>query len=124
MRFQKRLLGRMQVGAVKRRSAGHAAHRKHLQFDSLTGKIRIDLVPVNLCFHTPGVTLRNASLAHEKSQCDLSVVHVFANRPLGDLALRQLTLHPHPDAMCGVALLARSFPVTFQNRIDKRDRCF
>src|ERR1035438_3235522 len=30
MRFQKRLLGRMPVGAVKRRSAGHAAHREHL----------------------------------------------------------------------------------------------
>jgi hypothetical protein len=50
MRFQKRLLGRMQVGAVERRSAGHAAHRKHLQFDSLTGKIRIGLIPVNLRF--------------------------------------------------------------------------
>jgi hypothetical protein len=30
-------------------------------------------------------------------------------------------LHPHPDAMRGVALLARSFTVTFQNRIDKLD---
>jgi protein TonB len=28
-------------------------------------------------------------------------------------------LHPRPDAMCRVALLARSFPVTLQNRINK-----
>ncbi len=99
----------MQVGAVERRSAGHAAHRKYLQFDPLTGKIRIGLVPVNLRFHAPGVTLRNASLAHYKSQCDLPVVHVLANGPLGDLTLSKLMLHPHPDAMCCVALLARAF---------------
>ena len=124
MRFQKRLLCRMQVGAVERRSAGHAAHRKHLQFDPLTGKIRIGLVPVNLCFHAPGVALRNACLAHYKSQCDLPIVHVLANCPLGDLTLSKLMLHPHPDAMCCVTLLARSFPVAFQNRIDKLHRCF
>jgi hypothetical protein len=124
MRFQKRLLGRMQVGAVERRSAGHAAHRKHLQFDPLTGQIRIGLVPVNLRFHAPAVTLRNASLALSKPQCDLPVMHVLANCPLGDLTLRKLMLHPHPDAMGCVALLARSFPVAFQNRIDKLHRCF
>jgi len=44
--------------------------------------------------------------------------------PLGDLTLSKLMLHPHPDAMCGVALLAWSFPVALQNRIDKLDRCF
>ena len=124
MRFQKRLLGRMQVGAVKRRSARHAAHGKYLQFDPLPVQIRIGLIPINLSFHTPVVTLRNASLPHQKSQCDLAVVYILANRPLGDRTPRQFPLHPYPDAMRSVALLARSFSIAFQNRIDKLNRCF
>jgi hypothetical protein len=34
MRFQERLLRRVQVGAVKRGSASHTVRRKHLQLDS------------------------------------------------------------------------------------------
>jgi hypothetical protein len=48
----------------------------------------------------------------------------IANCPLGDLTLSKLTLHPHPDAMCYVALLARIFPFVFQNPIDKLNRRF
>ena len=109
----------MQVGAVERRSAGHAAHREGLQLDSLAGEIGIGFVPVNLPFHAPGVALRNADLAHHQAEGDLPVVHVLANRPLCDLARGQFLLHPRPDAMCGVPLFAWRFPVGFQNPIDE-----
>ncbi len=67
VRFQECLLRRVQIRAVKRRSARHAAHRKDLQLDPLAGQIGIGFVPVNLRFHAPGVALWHASLAHHQS---------------------------------------------------------
>ncbi|MFZ3264620.1 MAG: hypothetical protein WA172_11525 [Terriglobales bacterium] len=88
MRFQKRLLGRMQVGAVKRRSTGHAAHREHLQFHPLASQVRISFVPIDLRLPAPAITLRYADLVHGHPQHDLSIVHILANRPFSDPALR------------------------------------
>jgi hypothetical protein len=66
--------------------------------------------------------LRNAGLAHKQSQRYLSIVNVFANGPLCDLAFGQLALHPRPDAVRGVPLFPRRSSVSFQNRVHKLDR--
>jgi hypothetical protein len=65
--------------------------------------------------------MRNAGLAHQEPQRDLPVVDVLANRSFGNLAPGQFLLHPRPDAVRRMSLLARRFPVAFQNRIDKLD---
>jgi hypothetical protein len=117
-RREKRLLRRVQVGAVERGSTRHAAHRKHLQLDSFAAEISVGFVPIHLRFGTPGIALRNAGFASHQSQCDLPVVHVLAHGPLRNLARGQLIPDPCPDAVRRVPLLARRFSVGFQNRIE------
>ena len=122
MPLQKRLLRRVQVGAVKRRSACHAAHRKNLQLDSFSCQVGTGFVPVNLRFHAPGVALRNAGFMDRQPQRDLSTMHVLADRAFADLAVRQLVLNPLLDAMGRVPLLARRLAVGLQHRIHKIHR--
>ena len=83
---------------------------------ALTTGMRADLR-----FHIPDVALWHACLAHRQPQCYFPVVHVLANRPLRDLALGQLVLHPRPDPVRRVPLFTRHFPVGFQDRIDELD---
>ena len=108
VRFQKRLLGGMQIGAVKRRSARHAAHRKHLQLDSLAAQIGIGFVPIDLRFHAPGITLRNAGLAHHQPSaifrsCTYSRTVRSAILHIGQLAAESA---PRCDAPCAAVCAA------------------
>ena len=50
MRFQKRLLRGMQISPVKRRAAGHPAHREHLQLGPFPAEIGLGLIPIDLRF--------------------------------------------------------------------------
>ena len=111
VRFQKRLLRRVQISAVKRRSAGHAAHREHLQLDSLAGQIGIRFVPIDLRFHAPGIALRNAGLAHHQAQRDLPVVHIL-REPSAPRSCTSGSSCPNPcprsDAPCAAVCAALS----------------
>ena len=81
MCFQKSLLRRVQVGAMKGCSARHTTHRKNLKLDSFARQIGIGFVPINLRFHAPGVTLWNTRFSHQQAQRNFACVHVFADRP-------------------------------------------
>ena len=79
MRFQKSLLRGVQISIMEGRSARHAAHRKDLQLDPFSGQIGIRLVPIDLCFHAPGIALWNTSLTFQEAQHNLAIVHILAN---------------------------------------------
>src|SRR5437899_12795764 len=112
----------MQIGAVERRSARHAAHREHLQLYAFAGQIGVGLVPIDLRFHAPRIALRHAGLAHQHSQRNLALVHVLPNRSFSNLAIRQLVLNPLPDAMGRMPLLARRFSIGFKHSVHEVDR--
>src|SRR5579859_527040 len=57
VRFKKRLLGRPRIGAMKRRPAGHRAHRKDLYDLPFAIQVCRRFVPIDLAFLTPGVLL-------------------------------------------------------------------
>src|SRR2546428_601157 len=118
--FKESLLRRTQVGPMKCRSAGHAAHRKHLYRDPLAVQGYVRLVPIHLCLVAPGVLLWHEGLGYDaQPQGSLALPHVLTHRRLGDLIARPLTGNPHPDAMRRVALLPRRLPICFQNLVDE-----
>ena len=122
VRFQERLLRRVRESAVEGRSAGHAAHRKHLQLRALAGQIGVSFVPIHLRFHAPVVALRHEDFPRQQPQGELPLLHVLAHRPLRDRAVRQLLAQPRPDPVRRVPLLARRLPIAFQDLVDERDR--
>ena len=60
--FQKRLLRRAWVRPMERGTAGHAAHRKHLQRLTLTSQVGVGFVPIDLSLVAPGVLLWHTRL--------------------------------------------------------------
>jgi hypothetical protein len=50
VRFEKRLLGGVQEGAMKRCATRHAPHRKYLQLNPFPGQIGDGFVPIDLRF--------------------------------------------------------------------------
>jgi len=96
---------------MKRRAAGHRAHRKDLHFLALAIQIRLGLVPIDLALLTPGVLLRDVHLqAGPQAHRAFPLAHVLPHRRFGDLHVRAFPGDAHPDAMRRVALLARRSP--------------
>src|SRR5712691_7398156 len=105
---------------MKCRTTGHAAHRKHLDPDSLAVQVDVRFVPIHLRLVAPGVLLRHEGLGYDaQPQRSLALPHVPTYRRLGDRRARPLTGNPHPDAMRRMALLARRLPISFQNLVDE-----
>jgi hypothetical protein len=119
--FQERLLRRAYIGPMKCRPARHAAHRKHLDRDSLVVQLDVRFVPIHLCLVAPGVLLWHERLGDDaQPQRPLALPHIPTHRRLGDRIARPLSGNPHPDAMRRMALLARRLPIGFQNLINER----
>src|SRR5438270_6867546 len=76
MCFQKRLLRRVGEGAVERRSTCHASHCEHLQLRSLSGHIRVRLIPIHLGLYAPLITLRHERFVNQQAQSDLSLTNI------------------------------------------------
>src|SRR5947209_5997272 len=102
-------MGGAGIRSMERRARGHAAQRKDLQLLALAVQIGLGFVPIDLRFLAPGVLLRHAHLrARPQPESLLPLTHVLAHRRLGDPIARPLLADAHPDAMRGVALLARA----------------
>ena len=97
MRFEESLLGGVEKSAVEGRAAGHAAHRKHLQFGPLAREIRIGFLPIHLRFHAPRVALRNESIVNHQAHRNLPVVNILPNGSFADSAVRDLPPDALPD---------------------------
>ena len=107
VRFQKRLLGGVQIGAVKRRPAGHRAHREDLHLGPLIAEIDPGFIPVDLRLLSPTVALRHERLAPVQPHLAFALAHVVAHRQLSDRGVGEFPQDPAMDAPRGVALLAR-----------------
>src|SRR3954465_3241707 len=85
MRFQERLLCRMQKRTMKSGSAGHAAHGKDLQLRSLTRQICIGFIPIDLRLQAPRVTLRHKCLVNDQAKRALSFLDIKPDRAFAHL---------------------------------------
>ena len=56
---------------------------------------------------------------NNKPEHGFSLLNIFANRPLADLAFRHLRANALPDTMCRMPLLARRLPIGLQNIINE-----
>ncbi len=115
VRFQERLLRRVQVGAVERRPAGHRPHREHLHPGPFAAEVRPGLVPVDLRLLAPAVALRHEGLAQDQPHLALARPDMVAHRQLRDCSVRKLPQDPPVDATRRVPLLARGSPVLVQH---------
>jgi hypothetical protein len=70
------------------------------------------------------VTLRYKPVAAVYAQLALAPLDVLSNGSLGKRAVATLLTYSLPDPMRSMSLLARRFPVRFQNRIDEVSECF
>ena len=120
VRFEKRLLCRMQVGAVERRPAGHRAHREHLHLGPLVAEIDPGFIPVDLGFLSPTVTLRHERLPPHQTHLAFALAHVVAHRRLSDRGVREFRQDPMIQPPRGMPLLARRLTVRVQNFVDER----
>ncbi len=121
VRFQKRLLRRAPIGAMKGRAARHRAHREHLQLHALAVHLGPRLVPVHLRFLAPVVALRHERLALLQSKLALALLNVLPHRALGHFATGFLP-YPVPDTVRRVTLLTRRLAVLFENAVDEPHR--
>jgi len=67
MRFQKRLLGGVRIGPVKRPAAGHAAHAEHVYFAGHPIKLHPAFIPIHLRLTTELIRLRHKNLMTQKA---------------------------------------------------------
>ncbi len=112
VRLEKRLLRRVQIGAVERRPAGHRAHREHLHLGPLVAEIDPGFIPVDLGLLRPTVTLRHERLAPYQPHLAFALAHVVAHRRLRDRGVGELAQDPAMNAAapCGAACAARDGP--------------
>ena len=96
MRIEKRLLRGSQIGVMKRRTAGHRTHRKHLQLDPFALQIGARFIPVNLDLDAECVALRHERLATSQALLLLAPLHILANCPLFWRESRHLRTDPFP----------------------------
>ena len=122
VRFEKRLLASVPIGAVKPRATGHTAHAKDKYLLPFAVDLGIGFVPVDLAFLPQAVRLRNKGLARKQSQRALALAHVRSHRRLRHRHLHELGAQSTPDAMRCVSLLARRFAIRLQNSVDKGHR--
>jgi hypothetical protein len=111
----------MQIRAVKRGSACHTAHRKHLQLESRSCDVGIGFVPVDLRFHAPSVALRNMCFPNYQPKRNLAIMHVLANCPLSNLAIGHFTLDACPNPMRRMSLLPWRLSIGFEHGVDELD---
>ena len=119
MALQERLLVGMQVGAMKRPGAGHAAQAKHKYVPLLALDFRQCFIPVHLPFLPPSIRLGTKDFLAELPQLQFAFPHISPHRAFPDFCLRSFHPQAAPYAVSGMALLARRSPVRFQNRVNK-----
>ena len=123
VRFEERLLCRVQVGPVERRPAGHRAHREHLHLGPLVAEIDPGFIPVDLSFLSPAVTLRHERLAPQQPHLAFALAHMVAHRRLGDRGVGEFRQDPAIEAPRRVPLLARRATILVKHLVDEgRDR--
>ena len=119
MRFQERLLRRMQVGTVERRPTRHRPHREYLHLCALAAEVDPGLIPVDLSFLSHAVALRDECLPQHQPHLELALPHVITNGRFRDAGIRKLRQDPAIDAPGRMPLLARRPPIRLQHRVDE-----
>jgi hypothetical protein len=120
MRFEKRLLCRMQISTMERRPAGHRSHREDLHPGPLVTEIDPGLIPVDLGFLSPTVTLRHKRLPPHQTHLAFALAHMVAHRRLGDRGVREFRQNATIQPTRGMPLLARRLTIRGQNLINER----
>src|SRR6266540_1153745 len=118
VRFQKCLLRRSLIGAMKSSSTGHTATGEDLRFLPLLSEQDPGFVPINLGLLSPLIGLRNVDFTTPQSHLLFALAHIPADSRFGDL-VALFPVNPDIDAMCGVPLFARRLTIRLQNLIDE-----
>src|SRR5438067_1304971 len=108
----------MEIGMMKGCTTGHTAHAKYVHFLPVTGKLGVGFEPIDLCFVTKRISLRNTNL-FGSAECLLFPSNVPSDRRFGNRCLRLLPPNPLIDPMRSVPLLAWRTLVRLQNRVDE-----
>src|SRR5438093_1359015 len=117
--FQKRLLGGVIVGAMKRSASRHRAHREAIHLAQLAHDFRESFVPINLCLAAPVVALRHERLPFCHPQLLLATADVMTHGRFRHCNLGPFRTNPLPDAVRRMPLLTRSLLVSPQNLVDE-----
>src|SRR5438309_5792443 len=117
--FQKRLLGGVIVGAMKRSASRHRAHHEAIQLAQLARDFRESFVPINLSLAAPVVALRHKRLPFCHPQVLLATADVMTHGRFRHRDLGPFRANPLPDAVRRMPLLARSLLVSSQNLVDE-----
>src|SRR5881396_1444032 len=104
--FQKRLLGGVIVGAMKRSASRHRAHREAIHLAQLAHDFRESFVPINLCLAAPVVALRHERLPFCHPQLLLATADVMTHGRFHHCKLGPFRTNPLPDA-CAVCRCLR-----------------
>src|SRR6516165_1283644 len=123
VRFEKRLLCRMQISAVERRPAGHRSHRKHLHTRSLVAEIDPGFIPVDLSFLSPDVTLRYKRLPPHQTHLAFALAHMVTHHRLGDRGVSEFCEDGSIQPTSGMPLLAWRLTIRRQHLINERHQC-
>src|SRR5438034_3237925 len=117
--FQKRLLGGVIVGAMKRSASRHRAHREAIHLAQLAHDFRESFVPINLCLAAPVVALRHERLPFCHPQVLLATADVMTHGRFRHRDLGPFRANPLPDAVRRMPLLARSLLLSSKNLVDE-----
>src|SRR6266571_8417872 len=117
--FQKRLLGGVIVGAMKRSASRHRAHHEAIHLAQLAHDFRESFVPINLSLAAPVVALRHKRLPFCHPQVLLATADVMTHGRFRHRDLGPFRANPLPDAVRRMPLLARSLLVSSQNLVDE-----
>ena len=119
MGVEKGLLGGVEIRPMESRPAGHGSDGEHLHFGALAGQVDPGLVPVDLGFVSPIITLRHEGFLDQEAHLAPALADVLTHGGLGDRGLRHLPGNPTMDAPCRVALLAGRAPILLQDAVDE-----